>query len=54
MMKNIISSMINGAIGSAIGSMKAVLRAKTCKKEQVRCNYSNNYYGDQYCQPKRT
>jgi len=20
------------------------------KKEAVNCNYSNNYYGDQYCQ----
>lgn len=21
-------------------------------EEQVSCNYSDNYYGDQYCQPK--
>ncbi|MBL4911236.1 MAG: hypothetical protein JKX78_14645 [Alteromonadaceae bacterium] len=21
--------------------------------ELVNCNYANNYYGDQYCQPKQ-
>jgi hypothetical protein len=22
------------------------------EKEELSCNYSNNYYGDQYCQAK--
>jgi hypothetical protein len=30
-------------------SLKLILNLRS-KKEVVNCNYSNNYYGDQYCQ----
>ena len=32
--------------------MKSIFNVAKNKKEQIKCNYSNNYYGDQYCQPK--
>ena len=30
--------------------IKSILKVNSSKKEVVNCNYSNNYYGDQYCQ----
>ena len=35
-----------------INNIKAVFKTTTGKNEVVKCNYSNDYYGDQYCQVK--
>ena len=32
--------------------IKSIFNAAKNKKEQIKCNYPNNYYGDQHCQPK--
>ena len=33
-----------------INSIKAIFTTGNSKAEAVSCNYSDNYYGDQYCQ----
>jgi len=35
-----------------LNSIKSLFTANKNSKEFESCNYSNNYYGDQYCQPK--
>lgn len=35
-----------------INNLKAIFNASNEKKDDTNCNYSNNYYGDQYCQSK--
>ena len=35
-----------------INNIKAIFNSTNGKNDVVKCNYSNNYYGDQYCQIK--
>ena len=34
-------------------SYSKVVAASAVEKDVQQCNYSNNYYGDQVCQPKK-
>ncbi|KGJ96858.1 hypothetical protein GAB14E_1326 [Colwellia psychrerythraea] len=47
-MKNII----NHIVSTVINTFKSKLKLTSTKKTGLICNYSNNYYGDQYCQTK--
>lgn len=31
-------------------NLKSIFNLFSDKKEVIKCNYSNDYYGDQYCQ----
>jgi len=33
-----------------INNLKSIFNINPTNKEVINCNYSNNYYGDQYCQ----
>ncbi|MCI2283269.1 hypothetical protein L3081_07470 [Colwellia sp. MSW7] len=35
-----------------IETIKSILHIETRSTAQLNCNYSDNYYGDQYCQPQ--
>jgi hypothetical protein len=36
-----------------INNIKNIFNTTSDKKSEVNCNYSNNYYGDQYCQANK-
>lgn len=36
-----------------INNIKTIFNTTNDKKAKVNCNYSNNYYGDQYCQTQK-
>ena len=53
-MRNIIDN-LSESISENIKSLFSVTRqhhTPACKRQQVECNYANNYYGDQACQQK--
>ena len=36
-----------------IHNIKLALNLEKHEEKSVNCNYSDNYYGDQYCQPEK-
>lgn len=33
-----------------INTVKSIFNSENAKKQTIKCNYADNYYGDQYCQ----
>ena len=43
---------MNNIMSKITKSIKLMFNVPSDKKHRLNCNYSNNYYGDQYCQSK--
>ncbi|GAW96112.1 hypothetical protein MTCD1_01722 [Colwellia marinimaniae] len=51
-MKSIINGAIDQVVSTVTSNIKLIFTVTSVKKSVLNCNYSNNYYGDQYCQQK--